>query len=89
MLRRTTLLLCGLAAASQDQSFRVLTRIVQVPTVVTDKSGRNIDGLLVRDFMVLDNGLPQEITVDDFAAGLPPISLVIAIQNAPDVASFK
>lgn len=82
MPRHTAFLLWCLAAAAQDQPFRVQTRIVQVPAVITDKSGHNVDGLRARDFIVLDNGVPQEITVDDFAAGLPPISLVIAIQSS-------
>jgi len=82
MSRRAAFVLCCLAAAAQDRPFRVQTRIVQVPTVITDKTGRYIDGLLAQDFTVLDNGVPQQITVDDFGAGLPPISLVIAIQSS-------
>ena len=83
MLRRAAFLLgCLAATGAQDRPFRVQTRIVQVPAVITDRNGHNIDGLLARDFTVLDNDVPQEITVDDFAAGLPPISLVIAIQSS-------
>src|SRR5579863_8485294 len=83
MLRRAAFLLgCLAATGAQDRPFRVQTRIVQVPAVITDRNGHNIDGLLARDVTVLDNDVPQEITVDDFAAGLPPISLVIAIQSS-------
>jgi VWFA-related protein len=82
MPRRTAFLFWCLATTAQDRTFRVQSRMVQVPAVITDKSGRTIDGLLARDFLVLDNGVPQEVTVDDFAAGLPPISLVIAIQSS-------
>lgn len=74
------LLLCVAAASAQERTFRVQSKVVQVPVVVTDKEGRNIDGLLARDFAVLDNGVPQNITLDDFAGGLPPISLVVAVQ---------
>lgn len=50
--------------------------------VVTDKNGKNIDGLRARDFTVLDNGVPQEVTLDDFSTGLPSISLVVAVQSS-------
>jgi VWFA-related protein len=73
-------LLCAAALAQQQQTFRVQSKVVQVPVIVTDKEGRNIDGLRARDFAVLDNGVPQEITLDDFSAGLPPIALVVAVQ---------
>jgi VWFA-related protein len=82
MLRYFTFLFCSFVAAAQDRTFRVQTRVVQVPAFVTDKSGRNVDGLRAPDFMVLDNGVPQDITVDDFSAGLPPVSLVVAIQSS-------
>src|SRR5579864_340976 len=81
MSRGAAVFICCLALG-QDQTFRVQTRVVQVPTVVTSREGRGIDGLRASDFTVLDNGVPQEITVDDFNAGLPPISLVIAIQSS-------
>ncbi len=62
--------------------FRVQSKVVLVPVVVTDKEGRNIDGLRARDFTVHDSGLPQQVTLDDFAGGLPPISLVVAAQSS-------
>jgi VWFA-related protein len=80
--RAAALLLAVLSVSAQQQTFRVQSKVVQVPVVVTDKEGRNIDGLRARDFTVLDNGLPQEVTLDDFAAGLPPISLVVAVQSS-------
>jgi VWFA-related protein len=72
-------LLCCVAAA-QDQTFHVTTHVVQVPVVVTSKNGRAVDGLAGSDFSVRDNGVSQEIQLDDFAGGLPPVSLVVAIQ---------
>ncbi len=62
------------------QTFRAQTKVVQVPVVVTGKDGQNINDLMAADFRVLDNGVPQPVTMDDFISGLPPISLVIAIQ---------
>lgn len=65
---------------SPQRPLRVQANVVQVPVIVTDKQGRTIDGLHARDFRVLDNDTPQDITLDDFSGGLPPVSLVVAIQ---------
>jgi len=84
MIRRLTVLVlssfCG--AAAQTEPFRVETNVVQVPVVVTGKKGRSVESLTARDFRVMDDGVRQKITVDDFSTGLAPISLVIAIQTA-------
>ena len=51
-----------------------------------DRKGQpNFGGLLARDFKVLDNGVVQQVTVDDFSTGLAPISLVIAVQTSGDL----
>lgn len=76
------LLSCLGAISAQNNSFRVQTNVVQVPVMVTEKTGQNVDGLVARDFKVLDDGIPQQVTIDDFNSGLAPISLVIAIQTA-------
>jgi len=63
MAHRAAFLLCCLAAAAaQDRPFRVQTRIVQIPAVITNKSGYSIDGLRARDFTVLDNGVRKKST---------------------------
>jgi VWFA-related protein len=84
MMRRFGIcVICGLGGmAAQNVPFRVQTKVVQVPVSVADKHGRNVEGLTARDFRVLDDGVPQEITVDDFGTGLPPISLAIAVQTS-------
>jgi len=76
------LLSCLGGITAQDHPFRVQTNVVQVPVVVTEKNGRNVDGLAARDFKVLDNGVSQPVSVDDFSSGLAPISLVIAVQTS-------
>jgi VWFA-related protein len=89
MCHRTTVcLICCLGSLSaQNDSYRVETPIrvqtdvVQVPVSVTDRSGRNIDGLAARDFTVLDDGFRLEVALDAFGRGSAPISLVIAIQT--------
>jgi VWFA-related protein len=81
------LLCCLCAVTAQDrppgaQTFRAQTKVVLVPVIVTGKDGRTINDLTAQDFKVLDNGVPQQVTMDDFISGLPPISLVIAIQSS-------
>ncbi|MGD1069366.1 MAG: VWA domain-containing protein [Bryobacteraceae bacterium] len=76
------LILCTACALAQDQSFRVETRVVQVPVTVTDAKGRNVEGLTARDFTVLDDNRPRQIAIDTFGTGAAPISLVVAVQNS-------
>ena len=84
MIRRaaTCLILALGALTAQNVPFRVQTQVVQVPVSVTDKEGRGVDGLVASDFTLLDQGVPQPVTVDDFSTGLAPISLAILIQTS-------
>ena len=72
----------ALALAAQDSQFGVQSRLVLVPVTVTDAKDRIIDGIDPKDFVVLDNGRPQKITVDAMATGVAPIALVVAIQTS-------
>ena len=40
----------------------VTTNFVQIPVMVKDGNGRRVDGLLPKDFTVLENGKPQKLT---------------------------
>lgn len=47
---------------AQEPSFRVETRLVEVPVVVRDKrSGRAVEGMKAADFVLLGDGKPQKI----------------------------
>jgi VWFA-related protein len=90
MLRTHACLVCFIllhlrVASAQNPAaapeFRAETNVVQVPVSVSDKKGKNIQGLTVRDFKLLDDGVPGEITLDTFDTGVAPISLVVAIQS--------
>ncbi|MBZ5575579.1 MAG: VWA domain-containing protein [Acidobacteriia bacterium] len=84
MLRRVAICLIGSlgSVAAQDSQFHVQTKVVQVPVTVAGKDGRNVDGLAAGDFLVLDNGVRQEVTLDDFSTSSAPISLAIVIQTS-------
>jgi VWFA-related protein len=75
-------LCCLCVMTAQERQFRTQTKVVQVPVVVTGKDGRNINDLTAQDFRVLDNGVAQQVTMDDFISGLAPLSLAIAIQSS-------
>jgi VWFA-related protein len=81
-VRRLFAIGIALSLAAQDPQFGVQSRLVLVPVTVTDARGRSIDGLEPRDFVILDNGRPQTITVDTLATGVAPIALVVAVQSA-------
>lgn len=55
------------APAAQDKdTIRISTSSVQMDVIVTDKTGKRINGLTASDFQILDEGVPQ--TVDFFSA---------------------
>lgn len=76
------LLLALLSVVAQDPSFGVQSRFVVVPALVTDAKGQPVDGLEARDFVLLDQGRPQKLTVDTIGTGVAPIALVIAVQSS-------
>jgi len=58
-------------------TFRTGVQVVVAPTVVLDGEGKFVNGLERQDFILLDNGKPQDIRVD---VTFIPISLVVAVQ---------
>ena len=70
--------LATVAALAQDQpTFRTGTRIVPMPTMVTDKQGRFVPDLEEGEFTVLDNGKPQEIIL--FENTVQPFKVVVLL----------
>lgn len=53
-----------------DDVLRIETQLVEVPLIVTDKSGKPLLNLKQNNFLIYENGKPQEIT-DFFAASAP------------------
>jgi len=54
--------------------------LVLAPVTVTDKKGKLIDGLMVEDFRLTDDGKPRPVTMDTSDTVLAPVSLVVLIQ---------
>jgi VWFA-related protein len=66
----------------------VTTNFVQIPVLVKDKDGRRVDGLLPKDFTVLENGKPQKLTY--FTSDPFQLSVAIVLDTGmPDVAVQK
>ena len=77
-VRHVVLALFPILLAAQEPILHVPVRLVVAPTSVTDHSGNFINGLTASDFLLYDNGVPQQVHEDgDFL----PISLAIAIQT--------
>jgi VWFA-related protein len=53
-----------------------------VPVSVTDAGGRFVNDLEPSDFLVLDNGRAQKVTVDTIDTGVAHIALVVAVQSS-------
>ncbi|HZU11028.1 MAG TPA: VWA domain-containing protein [Pseudacidobacterium sp.] len=77
----------GSAQAPQQQpdqqpppTIRVNTSVVLVPTLVEKSSGEIVYGLTQKDFTLEDNGIKQNIHVDD-DLDAQPVSLVVCIQR--------
>src|SRR5215471_524852 len=56
----------------QEPTFRVNVRLVNVFTTVTDSHGAPVSGLAKSDFQILEDGVPQTISVFDQESEMPP-----------------
>jgi VWFA-related protein len=88
-MTRIVLVLClafsaALAIAQQPEDspsvITVQSTLVQVPVQVKTKGGKNVYELTADNFLVVDNGISQIITLDD-SAGFQPLALAIVVQT--------
>ncbi len=70
----------GGQASSPETTIRVQTSEVLVPTLVQMPSGEIVYGLGPADFQLLDNGVPQQLHVDDDLDN-EPVSVVVAVEK--------
>lgn len=69
-------------------TLKVIVKFVSVPVTVKDNSGRLVEGLLPKDFQLLENGAKQDLkyfTSDPFAIS----AAIVFDQGMPDVAVRK
>jgi VWFA-related protein len=74
------LLLRAAQTSAPDSTIRVQTSEVLVPTLVQMPSGEVVYGLGPADFQLLDNGVPQQLHVDDDLDS-EPVSVVVAVEK--------
>lgn len=75
------------ARASQEAvpQYRVDVGAVAVDVLVTDRKGRFVKGLKADDFVVLERGVPQELSF--FRAGRTPVTVVVLLDGSASVRS--
>jgi len=76
---RLLLLLSAACVFAQGPVIRTTVPLVLVPTTVTDRHGKTVDGLNESDFEVLDNGTPVKHRLE---VSTQPIALVVAVQTS-------
>jgi Ca-activated chloride channel homolog len=70
----------SVALGAQQPTFRSGTQTVQLYITVTDSAGRLVPNLTKEDFTILDNGVPQEISVFDNT--VRPITSVVMLDTS-------
>jgi VWFA-related protein len=75
----TFVLVLDPAKAQQEPTFSSQSNLVLVPTMVRDEKSNIVYGLHPQDFIIEDDGISQEVHLDE-AAEAAPVSLVIAVQ---------
>jgi len=76
------------SSKQQELTIRVYSNLVTIPVTVRDDSGRLVNGLLPKDFQVLEGGARQDLkyfTSDPFALS----AAIVFDQGLPDVAVQK
>ena len=63
----------------EDEVIRVDTELVEVPMVVTDRTGKPLLSLKQNNFTVLEDGKPQEIA--EFSATSAPFEVVLLARH--------
>lgn len=77
-------LFCSLSLRAQekapDETIKVETKLISVPTTVSDRNGRYIPNLTAADFQIFQDGVQQNI--EFFAATEEPITVALLIDTS-------
>jgi VWFA-related protein len=74
--------LCGVAMAQEVVPGQPASKAIQLDVVVAPKSGTPVPGLQERDFVVLDNKVPQTVTSFRGYEGKPePVEVILLIDS--------
>jgi VWFA-related protein len=79
-LLRSPLCMAQNPAQHNPPTFRTQSNVVLVPTLIKDPAGHPVFGLQEKDFIIEDDGVPQQVKMDE-AEPQEAVSLVIAIQS--------
>ena len=73
--------------SDEGQTVRIPIRRVRLPITVTDKKGQFVPGLTQRDFLVLEDKVPQEIeTFSDDLSQTLPLYIAVLMDTSPSTA---
>lgn len=72
--------LAGITAIAQDGAFRSAAQTVAIYATVTDSDGRLVPDLEREHFEVLDNGVPQPLTL--FKSDIQPITVAVMLDTS-------
>src|SRR6204780_4804130 len=68
------------AQAPPQAKLTIRSNLVMVPVFVTGGDGNVVFGLSAQDFVLTDNGAPQEISIEDHTDP-PPLALAIVVET--------
>lgn len=68
------------AAQTDDDSIRVETQLIDVPVFVADKAGRPVVGLKRTDFLLFEDGKPQQIA--EFSTTAAPFEVALLLDTS-------
>ncbi len=75
-----SILIVNISAQDEDEVIRVETQIIDVPVVVTDKDGKPLLNLKKNNFVIYEDGKPQEIS--DFSATAAPFEVALLLDTS-------
>ena len=74
-------------AQTPQTTFRATSHLIVQPVSVRDKQGKPVEGLTAKDFVLTEDGVPQEISFAEYARlnddPAPPLTILTPAEPAP------